>query len=46
MADATLKEIMKALGMTPAEFTKEWKQLTDIDKMQLKAGIGNGSMNY
>lgn len=46
MADATLKEIMKALNMTPAEFTKEWKALSDTDKAQLKAGIGNGSQTY
>jgi hypothetical protein len=46
MADATLKEIMTALGMTPSDFSKEWKKLSDTDKAQLKIGIGNGTLTY
>ncbi len=29
-----------------AAFAKDWRELTSIDKLQLKQGIGNGSFAY
>jgi len=46
MTDATLKEIMAFFGMTGPEMTREWKALSDTDKKQIKAGLGNGSLTY
>lgn len=28
------------------QFRKEWGELTDLDKTQLKDGIADGSLNY
>jgi hypothetical protein len=33
---ATLKDVMVALEMPTAEFSKEWKRLTEQDKIDLK----------
>lgn len=43
---ATMGEVMKWFGMRPAEFRKEWAELTDQDKTDLKTGIGNGTLTY
>jgi hypothetical protein len=44
--EATVSEVMKFFGMTPAKFTAEWKSMSDEDKKQLKQGIGNESLTY
>lgn len=36
---ADLKAVMAALGMSTAEFSKEWKRLTDTDKADLKRWV-------
>lgn len=47
MAEATLIEVKNYFGIeSAAEFSREWKQLTDTDKAQLKKGIGDGSLTY
>jgi hypothetical protein len=47
MPDATLNQIRAYFGIESAQkFAAEWRQLTDTDKMQIKAGIGNGTYNY
>lgn len=47
MADATLIQVKEYFEITSAaEFSREWKQLTDTDKEQLKRGIGDGSLTY
>lgn len=49
MAEATLKQIADFLrkdGETLTQFAAEWKTLTDADKDQIKAGIGDGSLTY
>ena len=46
MPDATIKEVMEFFAMPTAEFSKQWKELTVQDKMDLKSGIGNGTLTY
>jgi hypothetical protein len=46
MADATLKNVMAYFGIPTGIFSREWKELTDADKQQIKAGIGNGTETY
>lgn len=46
MADATLKDIMGYFKMSSADFKREWPKLTDQDKKDIKAGIGNGTETY
>lgn len=46
MAPATMVEVMRYFDMTPATFKKEWSELSDQDKMDLKNGVGNGSLTY
>ena len=46
MADASMVDVMKFFGIQIATFRKEWEQLTDTDKAQLKKGIGDGSLTY
>lgn len=36
---ATLKDVMTALEMPTAEFSKEWKRLTEQDKIDLKQWV-------
>lgn len=46
---ASISEVQKFFyreGDTLKQFSDEWKQLTDQDKSDLKAGIGNGTLNY
>lgn len=33
-------------GYTLSQFNTHWKRLTDKDKLDLKAGIGDGTLNY
>jgi len=42
----TLKEIMAFFEMPTARFAKEWKGLSQDDKVQIKEGLGNGSLTY
>lgn len=49
MADATLKDVMdyfKVEGDTLKSLRDEWVALSDEDKRQIRAGIGNGSYTY
>ncbi len=46
MEEGTMKDVMKFMEMGTATFSKEWRELTDTDKKQLKAGIGNGTLDY
>lgn len=46
MAESTLKKIMEFFGMSPSEFTKDWKKLTTEDKAQIREGIENGTLTY
>lgn len=38
--------VMKFFEMRPADFRREWAELTPQDKEQLKAGVANGSLTY
>jgi len=33
-------------GYTLSQFNTHWKQLSDLDKDQLKQGIGDGTLTY
>jgi hypothetical protein len=53
VSDATLKEVREffdtlARPMALKDFRAEWQNggLTDQDKAELRAGIGNGSLTY
>jgi hypothetical protein len=44
--DVTLKDIMAFFGMSPKEMSREWKEMTDLDKADIKEGLGNGTLWY
>lgn len=47
MADATLKQVKDFFGEeNTAKFAAEWRQLSEQDKADLRAGIGNGTFTY
>jgi hypothetical protein len=49
MADASLKQIadfFRKDGETLSQFAEQWKALSDKDKTDIKAGIGDGSLTY
>jgi len=47
LTQATLIEVKNYFGYdSPTAFAKDWKQLSDQDKTQLKVGIGNGTFTY
>lgn len=46
---ATLKavtEFFRQPGESLKGFTEEWKALSDLDKEQIKNGLGDGTLNY
>jgi hypothetical protein len=45
---ATLIQVKDYFGgyATLADFSKDWKQVPDADRLQLRAGIGDGSLTY
>lgn len=43
---ATLKEVRDYLEAPSKGFATEWKALTDEDRAQIRAGIGNGTLTY
>lgn len=51
MADATttltIKDMKEFFGYTKlADFSKDWKELTDTDKVQIRQGLADGTYNY
>jgi hypothetical protein len=46
MPDATMLECMRFFDIPIATFRKEWAELSDTDKAQIKKGIGDGSFAY
>ena len=46
MPDASLKEIMAFFEMPSKGFASEWRRMSDTDKAQIKAGIGDGTLTY
>lgn len=46
MTDVTVKDIMAYFDMAAVTFAREWKKLTPTDKIQLKAGLNDGSLDY
>lgn len=49
MADlASVKDVKDFFEMTVVEMKNEWTQggMTDQDKMQIRQGIGDGTLNY
>lgn len=43
---ATIAEVCKFFGGSLAKIRAEWNELTDEDKVQLRTGIGNGTLTY
>jgi len=45
---ASLIQVRNFFNMTTRQFKAEWTDggLTDADKAQIRAGIGNGTMTY
>lgn len=43
---ATIAEVCKFFGGSLAKIRAEWNNLTDKDKLQLRVGIGNGTLTY
>lgn len=41
-----MMSVMKFFGIPVALFRKEWSDLSEKDKEQLKEGCENGSLNY
>ena len=41
-----MKDVKEFFGMSTRQFADEWKQLNDEERLQLKTGIGNGSLTY
>lgn len=48
MAEAlTIKDMKEFFGYTKlADFSKDWKELTDDDKKQIRQGLADGTYNY
>lgn len=47
MAEATIKQVMEFFGYTStSSFMAEWKALDTKSKDQLRAGVGDKSLNY
>jgi hypothetical protein len=49
VAEGSIKAVadfFRLPGETLADFSKQWKQLTETDKAQLRQGIADGSLTY
>ena len=49
MAEATLKQVAEFFrkdGESLTDFSKQWSALSESDKAQIKAGLGDGSLTY
>jgi len=44
--EVTLKDIATYFGYPLGEFAKQWRRLTDQDKVELKAGLTDGTLTY
>jgi hypothetical protein len=47
MAETTLKDLREFFGYAKlTDFAKDWKQLSDVDKEQIRKGITDGTFTY
>jgi hypothetical protein len=47
MPDATLGQVKDFFGYpTLAAFSADWKQVSNEDRAQIRAGIGDGTLTY
>jgi hypothetical protein len=47
MPEANVKQVKDFFEESnTAKFSKEWKELSEEEKRQLKEGIGNGTLTY
>ena len=46
MPDANMATVAKFFEIPLAQFRKEWGALSDSDKAQLKAGLGDETLTY
>jgi hypothetical protein len=47
MAGITIKDIRTFFGYQKlADFSRDWKLLTDVDKDQIRTGLTDGSYSY
>lgn len=42
----SMVDVMKYFGLKPTEFRKEWAELSETDKEDLKKGVADGSLTY
>jgi hypothetical protein len=43
---ATIPEVRDWFGLSSKEMAAEWKLLSTQDRLELKTGIGNGTLTY
>ena len=43
---ASIGDVCRFFGMKLADFRKEWAELSDEAKEQIRKGIGNGTYTY
>lgn len=44
--DPRMTQVKKFFEMDAKAFVSEWRELTDDDKEQLKAGVADGTLTY
>jgi hypothetical protein len=43
---ASLKDVRDHFGLDGKEMVAQWRKLSDADKRDLRAGVGDGTLNY
>ncbi len=41
-----VSKIRDYFGMTTQEFTKQWREMDEKDKAEIRSGFDNGTMTY
>lgn len=43
---AGLKAVMEFFGMSAKDMMKEWKAMSEKDKVDIQSGLANGTLTY
>lgn len=50
MSQATIKQVSDFFGKLPGQtlkdFSAEWSALSEVEKAQIREGLGNGTLTY